>query len=248
MIGCAENHAKHLGLPRGCLEEILELLRSVKIKPVVRDERFGGLELAVSFHGELRPEQKAAAEAMAAHDTGVLAATTAFGKTVIGAWLIAHRGVNALVVVNRRQLLEQWVERLASFLALPTKEIGRIGGGTKKPTGRLDVALVQSLVRKEAVDDRVGDYGHLLVDECHHVSAQSFELVARRAKARFVTGLSATVTRKDGHHPIIFMQCWPVRYRVDAKAQALARPFVHNVMVRPTGFRTCREEESDLNE
>src|SRR5208283_5206012 len=88
-------------------------------------------------------------------------------------------------------------------------------------------------------------YGHLVVDECHHLSAHSFELVARRAKAKFVTGLSATVTRKDGHHPIIFMQCGPVRYRVDAKKQAAARPFTHQVFVRPTGFRSLEPPESD---
>ncbi len=98
------------------------------------------------------------------------------------------------------------------------------------------MAIIQSLVRKGIVDDRVGEYGHLVVDECHHLSAHSFEQVARRAKARFVTGLSATVTRKDGHHPIIFMQCGPVRHRVDAKEQAAARPFAHTVLVRPTGF------------
>ena len=99
------------------------------------------------------------------------------------------------------------------------------------------MAIIQSLVRKNVVSDLVGDYGHLIVDECHHLSAQSFEQVVRRAKAKFVTGLSATVTRKDGHHPIVFMQCGPVRHRVDAKAQAAARPFTHAVYVRPTGFR-----------
>ena len=99
------------------------------------------------------------------------------------------------------------------------------------------MAIIQSLVRKHVVSDLVGDYGHLIVDECHHLSAQSFEQVVRRAKAKFVTGLSATVTRKDGHHPIVFMQCGPVRHRVDAKAQAAARPFTHAVYVRPTGFR-----------
>jgi superfamily II DNA or RNA helicase/very-short-patch-repair endonuclease len=245
VICCAEHHAKHLSLPRGCLDEIEDLLHSLKIKAVTRDERVAGTRLDVSFHGKLHPEQKRAAEAMAAHDTGVLAATTAFGKTVIGAWLIAHRGVNTLVLVDRRQLLEQWIAKLSVFLDVPSAEIGRIGGGRRRATGKLDVALVQSLVRKEAVDDRVGDYGHLLVDECHHVPSRSFELLAKRTKAKFVTGLSATVTRKDGHHPIIFMQCGPVRYRVDAKAQAAARPFVHNVIVRPTSFRTCREEEED---
>jgi very-short-patch-repair endonuclease len=91
----------------------------------------------------------------------------------------------------------------------------------------------------------VGSYGHLIVDECHHLSAHSFEQVARRAKARFVVGLSATVTRKDGHHPIIFMQCGPVRYRADAKQQAALRPFRHSVIVRPTSFAPRAEGESD---
>ena len=189
-----------------------------------------------AFHGSLRPDQQKAADALVAHDTGVLAATTAFGKTVVAAWLIARRGVNTLVLVHRRQLLDQWVDRLSAFLGLPHASIGRIGGGRNKPTGRIDVAVIQSLVRKGVVDDRVGNYGHLIVDECHHLSAHSFEQVARRAKARFVLGLSATVTRKDGHQPIIFMQCGPVRHRVDAKAQAALRPFRHSVIVRPTSF------------
>ena len=156
--------------------------------------------------------------------------------------MIAQRGVNTLVLVHRKQLLEQWIERLSSFLGLPTKSIGRLGGGRKKLTGTLDVALIQSLVRKDSVDDRIADYGHLIVDECHHLSAHSFELVARRAKAKFVTGLSATVVRKDGHHPIILMQCGPIRHRVDAKAQAARHPFAHRVLVRPTGFRAPDSE------
>ena len=210
----------------------------LNIRPVIRDERFGGHPLQATFQGELRTEQRFAAEAMLKHDTGVLAATTAFGKTVVAAWLIAQRGVNTLVLVHRRQLLDQWIERLATFLDLPTKSIGRIGGGRNKPTGLLDVAVIQSLVRKDVVNDCVAEYGQVIVDECHHLSAHSFEQVVRRAKARFVLGLSATVTRKDGHHPIIFMQCGPVRHRVDAKAQAAARPFEHTVIVRPTTFQT----------
>jgi superfamily II DNA or RNA helicase len=103
--------------------------------------------------------------------------------------------------------LDQWVERLATFLDLPPKSVGRLGGGRNKPTGLLDVAVIQSLIRKDVVNDCVANYGHVIVDECHHLSAHSFEQVVRRAKARFILGLSATVTRKDGHHPIIFMQC-----------------------------------------
>ena len=245
VIGCAEDHSHHFALPRGCLGDVRALLSDLHIEVGIRDERFPGEPLDVTFGGELRPEQKTAASKMLAHDTGVLSATTAFGKTVVAAWLIAQRGVNTLILVHRRQLLDQWVERLSTFLGLPKKEIGRIGGGRKKATGKLDVAIIQSLVRKGVVKDCVGDYGHLIVDECHHLSARSFELVARRAKAKFVTGLSATVTRKDGHHPIIFMQCGPVRHRVDAKTEAMARPFGHTVLVRPTSFRPVVEADPD---
>ena len=238
IIGCAEEHPQHIGLPRGCLEDVREVLIDLNIRPVIRDERFGGYPLQATFRGELRTEQRFAAEAMLKHDTGVLAATTAFGKTVVAAWLIAQRGVNTLVLVHRRQLLDQWIERLATFLDLPTKSIGRMGGGRKKPTGFLDVAVIQSLVREDVVNDCVAEYGQVIVDECHHLSAHSFEQVVRRAKARFVLGLSATVTRKDGHQPIIFMQCGSVRHRVDARAQAAARPFEHTVIVRPTTFQT----------
>ncbi len=245
IIACAEDHPAHIGLPRGCLAEARDLLGALGIRVVVRDERFSGRPFAAVFHGELRPEQSTAARALLAHDTGVLSATTAFGKTVIAAWLIAQRGVNTLILVHRQQLLEQWVERLATFLNLPPKSIGRLGGGRRKLTGVLDVALLQSLARNGVVDDRVADYGQLIVDECHHLSAHSFEQVARRTKAQFVTGLSATVARKDGHHPIIFMQCGPVRHRVDARDQAATRPFTHQVRVRPTGFKPAAPADLD---
>lgn len=247
VVGCAEDYPQHLALPRGCLDDVQQLFSDLHITTMIRDERFPGTPLAVSFQGKLRDEQEVASAAMAAHDTGILAATTAFGKTVIGAWLIAHRGVNTLVVVHRRQLMDQWVERLSSFLDLSPKAIGRIGGGNKKkPTGSLDVAIIQSLVRQDVVNDLIGEYGHLIFDECHHLSAENFGQVARRAKAKFITGLSATVTRKDGQHPAIFMQCGPVRYRVDARAEARKRPFAHSVFVRTTGFRPINPPDPDL--
>lgn len=245
IIGCAEDHPRHLALPRGCYEDLRTLLNDLKIRVITHDERAQGEPIDLSFQGELRPEQKTAVRKLLEHDIGVLAATTAFGKTVVAAWMIAQRGVNTLVLVHRRQLLDQWVKRLSEFLGISQKDIGRIGGGRKKPTGRIDVAVIQSLVRQGVVNDCVADYGHVIVDECHHLSAHSFELVARRTKARYVLGLSATVARKDGHHPIIFMQCGPVRHRVDAKAEAIARPFQHSVVVRPTGFRPVLEANSD---
>ncbi|MGH9163109.1 MAG: TOTE conflict system archaeo-eukaryotic primase domain-containing protein, partial [Vicinamibacteraceae bacterium] len=245
VVACAEDHPQHIGMPRGCLDDIRSELANLGIRVVVRDEREAGRLLDVTFTGELRPEQMAAAKAMASHDTGVLAATTAFGKTVIAAWLIAQRRVNTLVLVHRRQLLDQWVERLSTFLGVPAKSIGRVAGGQRRTTGQMDVALIQSLIKKDVVDDLVADYGHVIVDECHHLSAQTFESVARRAKARFVVGLSATVARKDGYHPIVTMQCGPVRYRVNARAQAASRPFEHFVLVQPTGFHSRRAPDPD---
>lgn len=236
IISCCEDYPNHLALPRGCQEDLLQRLSDLNINTELTDERNMGDPIAVDFQGRLRPEQQLAAGKLVEHDIGVLSASTAFGKTVIGAWLIAHRKVNTLVIVHRRQLMDQWIENLQLFLGLTKKEIGQIGGGKQKLTGKVDVAMIQSLVRKGTVKDLVGDYGQIIVDECHHISAVSFEQAIRRAKARYITGLSATVTRRDGHHPIIFMQCGPVRYRVDARQQAASRPFHHQVFVRKTGF------------
>ena len=136
IIACAEDYLQHIGLPRGCMDDVQQLLSALNITPVVRDERCHGLPLHLRFQGTLRPEQKAVADTMLQHDIGVLAATTAFGKTVVAAWLIAERGVNTLVLVHRRQLLDQWVERLSTFLNVNNRGIGRIGGGRSAPTAR----------------------------------------------------------------------------------------------------------------
>lgn len=212
IISCAELFAKHIALPRGCRDVTIDLLSGLGIKVDVRDERQQGIPLATQFIGESTLEQEVAAEALQAH-----------AKTVVAANLIARRDRNTLVLVHRRQLLDQWVARLQTFLDIGPARIGVTGGGKRKPTGDIDIALIQSLSRGGEVLDLVGDYGHLVVDECHQLSAVSFEAIARAAKARFVLGLSATLTRKDGHHPIIFMQCGPIRHRVDARRQAAAR-------------------------
>jgi superfamily II DNA or RNA helicase len=230
VISCAELLSKHIALPRGCLDDLLIVLRNTAISANLRDQRQQGRPIGTRFLGELTPEQEKAAAALLLHETGVLAATTAFGKTVVAAKMIAARDRNTLVLVHRRQLLDQWVARLRTFLNLPLDKLGVIHGGRQKPTGFVDMAVMQSLVRKGAVSDLVADYGHVIIDECHHLSAVGFESIAREAKARYMLGLSATVTRKDGHHPIIFMQCGPVRHRVDAKKQAALRPFDHKVV------------------
>ncbi len=242
IISCAELHPRHIALPRGCLDEALALLRSYHIDASVEDRREAGEPLPVRFFGTLREEQGAAFDALAGHDTGVLAASPAFGKTVVAAALIAKRACSTLVLVHRRELLTQWVERLQEFLSVEPGDVGTIGGGRKKPTRRIDVAVIQSLVRKGEVSDLVAGYGQLIVDECHHLSAASFELVARRSKAKYVLGLSATVARRDGHQPIIFMQCGPVRHRVDPRTDALRRGIAHRVVLRDTTFRLDRDD------
>ena len=237
VIGCADELPRHIGLPRGCLPVARGLLDDHGIEVVIDDKRFPGQPIDVSFVGELRPAQYEAAKEILSHDIGVLSATTAFGKTVVAAWLIAARKRNTLVLVHRRQLMDQWRERLVMFLGLSACEIGGFGGGRKKRTGIVDIATIQSLNRKGEVNDLVAEYGHVIVDECHHVSAFSFEQVLKQTKARYVLGLTATPIRKDGHHPIIMMQCGPIRFRVRAKAAADARPFEHTVIPRATCFR-----------
>ena len=237
IIACAENFPNHIGLPRGCLDDVLELLAKLNTAYEIIDERNAGKTIRTKFLGTLSKDQKPVAKALLSHDTGVLSAATGFGKTVLAAHIIAKRKRNTLILVHRKQLLEQWIAQLQIFLKLDCINIGQIGGGKRKPASQIDVALIQSLVRKGDVDDCVADYGQLIVDECHHLSAVSFEAVARQCKAKYVLGLTATPVRKDGQQPIIFMQCGPVRHHVDAKKQAQKRPFGHFVVPRYTEFR-----------
>lgn len=241
VIGCGEDMARHLALPRGCVTELVTLLDAHRIKPVMQDERLLGTPIEVEFYGTLREKQQEAVAAIIRHDDGFLCAPTAFGKTAVAAWLIAHRHVNALVIVHRQQLLDQWRERLAMFLDLPIDEIGQIGAGKTKRTGKIDVAVIQSLHRDQEVKDFVAEYGHVLVDECHHLSAVTFEKVMRQVKAKYVIGLTATPTRKDGHHPIMYMQCGPARYTMNARAMTDSAPFEHVVVPRITDFRMAGE-------
>ena len=220
VIGCAQNFPKHIALPRGCLDAALELLAGNGITAEFQDERFAGDPIDVSFLGTLRSDQEVAVSAMLSHDVGILCAPTAFGKTVSAAALIAKRSVNTLVLVHRTELLRQWQERLQAFLGVGNGVVGTIGGGKAKPTGVIDIAVMQSLSRKGEVSDKVKNYGQIIVDECHHVSAISFEALLKSAAARYVVGLTATPVRRDGQQPIIFMQCGPIRHSAARPASA----------------------------
>lgn len=234
VIGCAENYPQHIALPRGCLDAAQALLRDNGIRCELRDERYGGEPLEVTFAGNLRPDQQSAVVEMLSHDVGVLCAPTAFGKTVTAAAMIANRGVSTLVLVHRMELLKQWQERLRAFLYLDKHAIGMIGGGKTKPTGKIDIAVMQSLSRQGEVNPLVENYGHVIVDECHHVGAVSFDAILKRAKAKYVLGLTATPIRRDGQQPIIFMQCGPIRY---AAAKPVGAP--HDLGVAPHALHAC---------
>lgn len=228
VIGCAQNFPHHIALPRGCWDAVQALLAQYQITPLVEDERFAGTALDVSFLGTLRPDQETAVTAMQAHDTGILCAPTAFGKTVSAAALIAQRGVNTLVLVHRTELLRQWQERLQAFLGVGKEVVGTLGGGKPKLTGQIDIAVMQSLSRQGEISDLVKNYGQIIIDECHHLSAVSFEALLRSSPARYVLGLTATPIRRDGQQPIIFMQCGPIRHTATRPAGA-----PHDLSVSP---------------
>ena len=234
IISCTEEHPQHIALPRGCLDDVRQLLGELDVSLKIVDKRSRGKPIKASFTGKLRKKQQAAVKNIRAHDIGILSAATAFGKTVVPAKLIAVRKRNTLVLVHRRQLLDQWHEKLAMFLSIPQDQIGIIGGGKRKPTNIVDIGIMQSLHRNKVIDDIVAEYGHIIIDECHHLAPFSFEQIMKKVQARYVLGLTATLTRKDGHHPIVMMQTGPVLFQVDADEAAFARSFEHFVYPQPT--------------
>ena len=251
IISCSDETDKYLCLPRGCLAEVQALLSKLNVEPTISDETNPGRSIDIGFNGTLRDEQLPAVNELMKFDNGVLAAATAFGKTVVAAKLIAERKTSTLVIVHRKQLLSQWVKKLSEFLTIkeevpqPEKRrgrpkqvslIGEIGGDIDSPTRIVDVGIMQSLHRNYEISERVRDYGMVIVDECHHVPAFTFEQVLKNLHARYVYGLTATPVRLDGHHPIIFMHCGPIRYKADAKTQLEQSPFDHYVIPRFTSF------------
>ena len=251
VITCHEESQTHIMLPRGLYKKITDMLSELNIEIEVIDDRSKGNKLDVSFTGNLRKDQTEAVERMLKHNTGVLCGTTAFGKTVAALNIIAEKKVNTLILVNKVSLANQWRKRIAQFLKNEESgeesiSTGQLGGGKKNLTNKLDVALLQSLYRNKEVHDCVSNYGMIIVDECHHISAFSFEKVLKNANAKFVYGLTATPKRKDGHHPIIHMQCGDIRYQNDARKVAEERPFAHVLIPRFTPFDPYIDLNSDL--
>lgn len=217
VICCAEIVDGYLSLPRGCLEDAKALLGEYGVKMNIEDKRFSGREVDFVFDGRLNEEQEEALESILESDVGVFVAPPGTGKTVLAMAAIAKRKTNVLILVHRKPLMDQWRLQISSLLGLDKKEIGQIGGGKNKSNGIIDIAMVQTMDLADGVDDRIADYGFVIVDECHHVGAVSFEKVLSQVKAKYVLGLTATPYRRDGHQPIIHMQCGPIAHRIKQK-------------------------------
>ncbi|BBO85834.1 helicase [Desulfosarcina ovata subsp. sediminis] len=256
VISCADETNAYLCLPRGCKTELVSELEELGIEIRIRDKRDSGRRIDVEFNGQLRDEQSLALNHLLQNDTGILSGTTAFGKTIVAIKLIAEKKVNTLILVDKVSLLSQWKERLLEFLVVnePLPEqpatqakkrgrkkkvsvIGQLGSGKNSLSGIVDIAVMQSLSRKGEVKECVKNYGMIIADECHHASAFTYEQILKTANAKYIYGLTATPTRKDGHHPILFMHCGPIRYRDNPKKQAENRPFEHYIVPRFTSLR-----------
>lgn len=257
IISCSELHETYLAVPRGCEDDVIEILKANDVKYIIEDKTCRGREINVSFKGKLREEQQEAMKRMLPHDNGTLSATTAFGKTVFAIAMIAQRKVNTLILVHRKSLLDQWKKHLEEFLEIKEEIDSKTNKGKRKKDnspigilcsgkdtlhGLIDIALIQSCQEENEVKTFVQDYGMVIVDECHHVSSVSFEQVLKRVKAHYVYGLTATPMRKDGHQPIIFMQCGKIRYTADAKSQMNRQNFVRTLIPRFTSFRNVSSE------
>ena len=241
IISCFEEGDTYLVLPRGCMDKIKEICKASKVRLILKDKREKGTPTDYKFIGTLDKKQEKAMNQLLLHDIGVLSAATGFGKTVISAKIISELKTNVLIIVNRNNLLEQWKEKLSYFLGISKKEIGQIGGGKENLNGKLDIASFQSLYKRENLDELVKNYGLVIVDECHHVAAFSFERVLKSMRAKHVYGLTATPTRKDGWHKIIYMQCGDIRCRVNNKDSESSK----KVIVRKTNYRYAPLEEME---
>lgn len=258
IISCSELMDAYLAIPRGCEDDVIDILKHYNVEYIVEDKTNHGRQLDVTFKGTLREEQQTAMSCMLSHNIGTLSATTAFGKTVFAIAMIAERKVNTLILVHRKSLLDQWKNHLDNFLEInevvvndgkkrkskkQQSPIGTLYSGKNSTHGIIDIALIQSCFDGNDVSSFVENYGMVIVDECHHVSSVSFEQVLRKVKAKYVYGLTATPVRKDGHQPIIFMQCGKIRFTADAQSQMNNQSFSRILIPRFTTFRNISSDD-----
>ena len=262
IISCADIQEEYIALPRGCEDVVVALLENNQVAYSVEDGTNPGESINVKFMGKLREEQKSAVTSLTAHGNGVLNATTAFGKTVTAIGLISERKVNTLILVHTRALLDQWKTRLEEFLEVDFNlqelakrrvrqkvfsPFGTLDSKGNSLHGKIDIALMQSCLDDDGAKPFIRQYGMVIVDECHHVSAVNFERILKHVNARYVYGLTATAVRKDGHQPIIFMQCGPIRYSVDTKSLLASQTFTRLLVPRFSSYRALTDEKNSYS-
>jgi len=249
----------YIVIPRGCYDELISQLSVAGVRYDVVDKRQKGRKIDIHFNGDLYSEQQIAAEKMLYNDIGVLAAATAFGKTVLGAYLIAEKKVNALVLVHNVEIMNNWIKDLSSFLTineeLPTYTtpkgrvkkrsslIGTFSSQKDSTTGIIDIAMITSLGREDNINELVRNYGMVIVDECHHAAAVTHENVLRAVTARYVYGMSATINRGDKQDKKMFMQLGPIRHRYTAKERAQKQGIGHYIYPRFTRLVDLNQSE-----
>ena len=261
IISCFDITNEYLAMPRGCEDATRSFLNDNAVTYTITDKTNHGNKISVSFQGEEREEQLEAINALLPYTNGILHATTAFGKTVTAAAIIARKKVNTLILVHSKALLKQWHDRLTEFLNInyPQHEeknkrgrrkvfspIGCFDSSGNTLHGIIDIALIQSCLDEDGVKPFVQDYGMVIVDECHHVSSITFEQVLRSIKAHTIYGLTATPIRKDGHQPIIFMQCGPIRFSTDVKSQIAKQSFDRFLIPRFTSYNSILEDRLSI--
>lgn len=214
IIRCYEEDLDRLHLPRGLVNQVSTLFAEAGSHLSIADVRDDPAPIELAFRGTLTPVQQRAVDALTPHDLGVLVAPPGTGKTVMACALIAHHRVPTLVLCDRQELISQWRQRISEHLGLDDKSVGQIGAGRNRRSGLIDIATIQTVARREDPADLFAGYGLVVVDECHHLPAVSFETCVRRAGVRRWLGLTATPYRRDGLEAILNLQCGPLRHEI----------------------------------
>ena len=233
-IFCGQLSANRLRLPRGTIFQCQDLADSIGMLVEIEDLRIKLNPIDIRFGGNLSKDQSNCVNKMLKHELGVMVAPTGSGKTVMACKIIADRKKPTLIMVHRKQLIDQWIHQLITFLDIDKKDIGVLGGGRKKLKGTIDITMLQTLAKMDDLDEIHDQYEQIIIDECHHIPAFSFESVLSQFPARYVIGLTATPYRKDGHQSIIFMQCGPVRYELSEPKHLDVK---RNVIIKETNFK-----------
>lgn len=223
VIKCYEEDVFKLSVPRGLFDKVSDFCKESGSVLDINDLRPKHKKLDFIFSGQLTETQSSSIQNVLKKDMGILVAPPGAGKTVMGCFAVAMRNIPTLILAHRKPLLEQWRSQLMTFLGLKSKEIGQIGGGRKRQTEKIDLAMLQSLGSLDDLDNLFQRYGFIIVDECHHLPAFSFETCIKKANVRYILGLTATPYRRDGLQEILTMNCGPIQEKIKSNSDMLIR-------------------------